>query len=83
MRITHFTITQDGQNVGSAAVMEQAVNAAKNRAARTGRPVSVIAHIDDGRVREVIYHPDGAIERLWSIAMELQNLHQKKRRNAR
>lgn len=76
MRITHFTLSQDGRHIGSAAVREQAVNAAKSCAARTGRPVSVTAHIDDGRTREVVYHPDGTAERLWDISKELRNLQQ-------
>ena len=77
MNITHFTIMQDGhQYVGSVAVKEQAVHAAQSRAVRTGRPVSVTAHIDDGRVREAVYHPDGTIERPWNIDTEFQSLRQ-------
>ena len=59
MKINHLTISQDGQLVGSVAIRGQAVNAAKTRAARTGKPVSVIAHIEDGSEREVIFNPDG------------------------
>ena len=65
MRITHFTISQDGRHIGNVAVREQAVDAAKIRAVRTGRPVSVVAHIDGGRSREVVYHPDGTVDRIW------------------
>ena len=65
MHITHFTISQDGRHIGRVPVREQAVDAAKSRAARTGRSVSVVGHLDDGRTREVIYHPDGAVDRLW------------------
>ena len=67
MKITHLTISQDGQFVGSVAIREQAVNAAKTRAARTGKPVSVIAHIEDGSEREVIFNPDGTNEQIWRI----------------
>lgn len=67
MHITHFTIMQDGQNVGNVAIREQAVNAAKTRASKTGKPVSVVAHLDDGRDREVIFNPDGTNERIWAI----------------
>lgn len=65
MYITHFTISQDGRHIGSVPVREQAVDAAKGYAVRTGRPVSVVAHIDDGRTREVVYYPDGTIDRIW------------------
>lgn len=67
MHITHFTIMQDGQTVGNVAIREQAVNAAKTRAVETGKPVSVVGHIDDGRDREVIFNPDGTNERIWDI----------------
>ena len=76
MYITHFTIMQDGKYVGSVAVMGQAVRAARNRAARTGRPVSVTAHINDGHVREIVYYPNGAVEILWDITTEFQRLWQ-------
>lgn len=75
MKINHLTISQDGQLVGSVAIREQAVNAAKTRAARTGKPVSVIAHIEDGSEREVTtlkegaaavpYHADGELCRMY------------------
>lgn len=65
MRIVQFTVKQDAQIIGSVAAREQAVNAAKTRAAGTGRPVSVIAHLDDGREREVVYNPDGTVDRIW------------------
>ena len=67
MRITHLTITQDGQYIGKTPIGEQAVNVAKTRAAKTGKPISVIAHLEDGRDREVIFHPDGTNERIWAI----------------
>lgn len=59
----NFTITQDGQQVGSTPIIEQAVKAAKTRAAETGRDVSVTAHYKDAEDREVIYHQDGTNER--------------------
>lgn len=67
MRFTHFTITQDGRFVGSSAVMEQAVNEAARRAADTGKPVSVIAHIEGGGTREAVFHPNGTNEKIWLI----------------
>ncbi len=67
MHVTHFTLTQDGQDIGSVAVSEQAVNAARTRAKDTGRPVSVVAHLDDGRTRETIFNPDGTNENIWLI----------------
>ncbi len=67
MRFTHFTIMQDGQNIGSAAVMEQAVTEAARRAVETGKPVSVMAHIDGGGSREAVFNPDGSNDRIWLI----------------
>lgn len=40
---------------------------AKARAQQTGTPVSVIAYLDTGKEREVIFHPDGTNERIWAI----------------
>lgn len=67
MRITHLTITQDGQYIGETSIKERAVNAARTRTAETGKPVSVVAHLDDGCDREVIFNPDGTNERIWAI----------------
>lgn len=67
MRITLFTITQDGQYIGKTSIREQAVNAAKTRAVETGKSVSVVAHLDNGREREVIFNPDGTNQRIWAI----------------
>lgn len=63
----NFTISQDGKHIGSTPITEQAVNAAKARAAETGRDVSVIAHYTDADDREVIFHPDGTNEKIWAI----------------
>lgn len=68
MRYTHFSLTQNGERIGTAAVMEQAVNAAKGYAEKNGAPVSVIGYRDDGKEKEVIYHPDGRIEKIWQLA---------------
>lgn len=68
MRYIHFTLTQNGEQIGKAAVMEQAINAAKGYAITKGAPVSVIGHRDDGKEKEVIYHPDGRIEKIWELA---------------
>ena len=67
MHITSFTIKQADQIVGTTPVREQAVGAAKARAQQTGTPVSVIAYLDTGEEREVIFHPDGTNERIWAI----------------
>lgn len=67
MTRTHFTISQDGQHIGSTPITEQAVNAAKTRAAESGKDVSVVAHYLDAEDREVIFHPDGTNEKIWDI----------------
>lgn len=67
MTRTNFTITQDGQLIGSTPITEQAVKAAKAYAAKTGRDVSVVAHYVDAEDREVIYHPDGTKTKIWDI----------------
>lgn len=67
MRFTHFTLLQDGQTIGSVAVREQAVDAAKTRAVDTGRPVSVVAHVEGGGSREVVFDPDGTNDKIWTI----------------
>lgn len=64
---THFTVVQDDKIVGSTPITEQAVNAAKLRAAETGKNVSVIAHYTDADDREVIFHPDGSNEKIWEL----------------
>lgn len=68
MTRTHFTISQDGQHVGSTPIIEQAVNAAKTRAKETGKPVSVVCHYKDADDREVIFNPDGSSEKIWKIS---------------
>ena len=67
MHITGFTIKQADQVIGITPIREQAVGAAKTRAQQTGVPVSVIARLDTGADREVIFHPDGTNERIWAI----------------
>lgn len=68
MQYTHFTLTQNGQQLGTVAVMRQAVNAAKGFAKKNWAPVSVVGHRVDGEEKEVIYHPDGHIEKIWELA---------------
>ena len=68
MRYLHFTLTQNGKQLGTVAVMEQAINAAKSYAEKAGVPVTVAGLRDDGKQKEVIYHPDGRIEKIWEIA---------------
>lgn len=65
MKITGFEITSKGQYIGKTPIREQAVNAAKVRASESGVDVSVTALLDDGRKREVIYKPDGSVDRVW------------------
>ena len=67
MHIIGFTIKQADQVIGNTPIREQAVGAAKTRAQQMGSPVSVIAHLDTGKDREVIFHPDGTNERIWAI----------------
>lgn len=67
MYITSFTVKQADAIVGEVAIREQAVNAAKTKAQQTGIPVSVIAHLNTGEDREVIFNPDGTNERIWII----------------
>ena len=64
MRIVNFAIKQAGQAIGHTPIREQAVGAAKARAQQTRFPVSVVAHCDTGNEIEVIFHPDGTIERI-------------------
>lgn len=68
MRYIHFALTQDGQQIGKAAVMQQAIDAAKGYAVKNGLPVSVTGLRDDGKEKTVIYHPDGRIEKIWELA---------------
>lgn len=63
MHITNFTVKQDGQLIGRTPIQEQAVGAAKGYAQQTSRPVSVIATLDTGKEKAVIFHPDGSIEK--------------------
>lgn len=68
MRITrHFTIVQDGQVFRSIPDAVRAVSAAQAFAKSTGKPVSVVAHLEDGLEREVIFNPDGTNEKIWDI----------------
>lgn len=60
-----FTVKQDGRHIGSTPIMEQAINAAKSRAAETGRDVSVVASYTDAADRENVYHPDGTVTKTW------------------
>lgn len=58
----------DGKFMGSAPIMEQAVEAAKKMAKRADAPFDVErVKISDKEtmVRRVRYHPDGTVEQLW------------------
>lgn len=66
MKITRFEITSKGQYIGKTPIREQAINAARARAFDTGADVSVMAFLDDGRKREVIYKPDGSVFKVWN-----------------
>lgn len=65
MRIISFTVFQKGEIVGKVPIREQARNAAKIRAERTGDPVSVVAELDNGKKREVVFYPDGTVDKIW------------------
>jgi hypothetical protein len=65
VRITGFEVTVGGTHIGSSPIREQAVNAAKAYAFQNRIAVSVIATIDDGRIREVRINPDGSMDKLW------------------
>ena len=67
MRYLKFTVSQGGRLLGSAAVMEQAIKAAKGYAVSTGAPVTVTGYRDDGQQKQVLYHPDGRIEKIWAL----------------
>ena len=67
MDFTHFTLKQDGEFVGSSAVLHQAVIAAARQAADTGRPVTVMAHVRGGGTREAVFNPDGTNEHIWKL----------------
>ncbi len=67
MRYLVFTICQGERLLGRSAVMLQAINAAKGYAVSTGAPVSVTGFRDDGKRKQVIYHPDGRIEKIWAL----------------
>ena len=68
MRYTCFRLTMNGNLIGTVAVMDQAINAAKRYAVKNGSSVSVRGIRDDGKDKEVIYHPDGRIEKIWELA---------------
>lgn len=65
MRIMNFTVAQGDKIIGKVAVRGQAVNAAKERAEQTGKPVSVVAELDNGQKREVVYYPNGTVDKIW------------------
>jgi hypothetical protein len=65
MRITGFEVTVGGTHIGSSPIQEQAIGAAKAYALQNRIAVSVIAAIDDGRIREIKVNPDGSIDMLW------------------
>ena len=67
MNFTHFTLTQDGHAIGDFTVMELAVGAAARHAADTGKPVTVVAHIESGGTKEAIFNPDGTNDKIWNI----------------
>lgn len=59
-----------GKYIGGAPIMEQAIEAAKTHAARTGRHVDVVQITvmpTRNRVRRCRYHPDGRVEQLWKV----------------
>lgn len=67
MRITNFTISQDGLFIGNSTVREQTVNAATRHAIDTGKPVSLSVHVEGGGTEVVTFNPDGTNENIWAI----------------
>ena len=67
MRFTHFTLKQDGAFIGCSTVLQQAVSEARQHAVDTGKPVTVMAHIDGGGTKEAIFHPNGTNDKIWNI----------------
>lgn len=63
-----YTVKRDGQILGTCAVMEQARQAGLGYAKQLQEPVSVTR--SDGR--EVKYHPDGTIEKVWEKRWKLE-----------
>ena len=70
MQIIGFTIKEAGRLIGNTPILKQAVEAAKAYAQQTGFPVSVVGHLSTGKDREVIYRPDGTIEKIWEKSNE-------------
>ena len=67
MRFTCFTVAQDGHTISDFTAMELAVSTARQHAADTGTPVTVVAHIADGGAKEVIFNPNGTNDKIWNI----------------
>ena len=67
MHFTCFTVVQDGHAIGEFTVMELAVGTARQHAVDTGKPVTVMAHIDGGGIKEAIFNPDGTNGKIWTI----------------
>lgn len=63
-----FTVHADMQILGKTPIMAQAIQAAKGYAEAHNKPVTVTALYADGRVKDVEYHPDGYIRKIWAIA---------------
>ncbi|MDO4989335.1 MAG: hypothetical protein Q4E45_02405 [Eubacteriales bacterium] len=67
MQYLEFTVCQDGKLLGTSPIMQQAIDAAKGYATSTGEPVTVTGYRDDGKQKQVIYNPDGRIEKIWEL----------------
>ena len=67
MNFTHFTLTQGGHAIGDFTAMELTVSTAKQHAADTGKPVTVVAHIEGGGTKEAVFNPDGTNDKIWNI----------------
>lgn len=66
--IIGFELFSAGDRLGATPIREQAVNAAKTYASKNRVDVSVVAHMEDGSTREVVYKPDGYVDKLWARA---------------
>lgn len=60
----YMVLDEYGRLLGSTPLMEQAIGAAKRRAARTGRHADVLQYTRKG-LKKNRYYADGHFDRLW------------------
>lgn len=61
MRISYYKV----EGIGRTPICQQAIEAAKIKAKETGKPVSVVAYIDNGNTRKLLVTPNGTIDKMW------------------